>query len=155
MGERTRYNDFARFLALHFPFKVQKISLNVGFTCPNRDGVKGYGGCTYCNNQTFNPAYCRTDKPVTQQLEEGKEFFARKYPEMKFLAYFQAYTNTYAELDKLRRMYEEALRVEGVVGGGWGSRAGDWYASRLYARRIAGLSGRVESANLSFSGIWY
>lgn len=116
MGERTRYNDFARFLALHFPFKVQKISLNVGFTCPNRDGVKGYGGCTYCNNQTFNPAYCRTDKSVTQQLEEGKEFFARKYPEMKFLAYFQAYTNTYAELDKLRRMYEEALRVEGVVG---------------------------------------
>ena len=84
MGERTRYNDFARFLALHFPFKVQKISLNVGFTCPNRDGVKGYGGCTYCNNQTFNPAYCRTDKSVTQQLEEGKEFFARKYPEMKF-----------------------------------------------------------------------
>lgn len=116
MGERTRYNDFARFLALHFPFKVQKISLNVGFTCPNRDGVKGYGGCTYCNNQTFNPAYCRTDKSVTQQLEEGKEFFARKYPEMKFLAYFQAYTNTYAELDKLRQMYEEALRVEGVVG---------------------------------------
>ena len=103
-------------MALHFPFKVQKISLNVGFTCPNRDGVKGYGGCTYCNNQTFNPAYCRTDKSVTQQLEEGKEFFARKYPEMKFLAYFQAYTNTYAELDKLRRMYEEALRVEGVVG---------------------------------------
>ena len=116
MGERTRYNDFARFLAFHFPFKVQKISLNVGFTCPNRDGVKGYGGCTYCNNQTFNPAYCRTDKSVTQQLEEGKEFFARKYPEMKFLAYFQAYTNTYAELDKLRQMYEEALRVEGVVG---------------------------------------
>lgn len=88
----------------------------MGFTCPNRDGVKGYGGCTYCNNQTFNPAYCRTDKSVTQQLEEGKEFFARKYPEMKFLAYFQAYTNTYAELDKLRRMYEEALQVEGVVG---------------------------------------
>ena len=58
----------------------------------------------------FNPAYCRTDKSVTQQLEEGKEFFARKYPEMKFLAYFQAYTNTYAELDKLRQMYEEALR---------------------------------------------
>ena len=105
MGERTRYNDFAWFLALHFPFKVQKISLNVGFTCPNRDGVKGYGGCTYCNNQTFNPAYCRTDKSVMQQLEEGKEFFARKYPEMKFLAYFQAYTNTYAELDKLGLWY--------------------------------------------------
>lgn len=116
MEERTRYNDFANFLALHFPFKVQKISLNVGFTCPNRDGVKGYGGCTYCNNQTFNPAYCRTDKSVTEQLEEGKAFFARKYPDMRYLAYFQAYTNTYAELEKLRKMYEDALRVEGVVG---------------------------------------
>lgn len=116
MEERTRYNDFANFLALHFPFKVQKISLNVGFTCPNRDGVKGYGGCTYCNNQTFNPAYCRTDKSVTEQLEEGKAFFARKYPEMRYLAYFQAYTNTYAELEKLQKMYEDALRVKGVVG---------------------------------------
>lgn len=116
MEERTRYNDFANFLALHFPFKVQKISLNVGFTCPNRDGSKGYGGCTYCNNQTFNPAYCRTDKSVTEQLEEGKAFFARKYPEMRYLAYFQAYTNTYAELEKLQKMYEDALWVEGVVG---------------------------------------
>ena len=116
MEERTRYNDFANFLALHFPFKVQKISLNVGFTCPNRDGVKGYGGCTYCNNQTFNPAYCRTDKSVKEQLEEGKAFFARKYPEMRYLAYFQAYTNTYAELEKLQKMYEDALQVEGVVG---------------------------------------
>lgn len=116
MKERIRYNDFAKFLALNFPFKVQKISLNVGFTCPNRDGLKGYGGCTYCNNQTFNPAYCQTDKSVAMQLEEGKDFFSKKYPEMRFLAYFQAYTNTYAELEKLREMYEEALRVDGVVG---------------------------------------
>jgi radical SAM protein (TIGR01212 family) len=95
---------------------VQKISLNAGFTCPNRDGTVGYGGCTYCNNQTFNPAYCKTEKTVTEQLVEGKQFFARKYPEMKFLAYFQAYTNTYAELEELKRKYEEALQVKDVVG---------------------------------------
>ena len=110
------YNDFSTFLKHYFPFKVQKISLNAGFTCPNRDGMKGYGGCTYCNNQTFNPDYCRTDKGVAEQLEEGKQFFAKKYPEMKYLAYFQAYTNTYDELEALARKYEEALAVDGVVG---------------------------------------
>ncbi len=110
------YNDFSTFLKHHFPFKVQKISLNAGFTCPNRDGTKGYGGCTYCNNQTFNPEYCRTDKSIVQQLEEGKLFFARKYPQMKYLAYFQAYTNTYGGLEALRRKYEEALAVDDVVG---------------------------------------
>ena len=116
MDNSMRYNDFAGFLAGEFPFKVQKISVNAGFTCPNRDGTKGLGGCTYCNNQTFNPAYCRDDRSVTMQLEEGKRFFARKYPQMKYLAYFQAYTNTYGELELLKRMYEEALAVEGVVG---------------------------------------
>ncbi len=116
MDNSMRYNDFAGFLAGEFPFKVQKISVNAGFTCPNRDGTKGFGGCTYCNNQTFNPAYCRDDRSVTMQLEEGKRFFARKYPQMKYLAYFQAYTNTYGELELLKRMDEEALAVEGVVG---------------------------------------
>ena len=110
------YNEFPLFLKRYFPYKVQKISLNAGFTCPNRDGSKGYGGCTYCNNQTFNPEYCRMEKSVTQQLEEGKIFFAHKYPEMKYLAYFQAYTNTYGELEALKRKYEEALTVPNVVG---------------------------------------
>lgn len=116
MSTRPLYNDFPTFLKRYFPFKVQKISLNAGFTCPNRDGSKGHGGCTYCNNQTFNPDYCRTEKPITRQLEEGKQFFAHKYPEMKYLAYFQAYTNTYGELESLKRKYEEALAVDGVVG---------------------------------------
>ena len=110
------YNDFPTFLKRYFPFKVQKISLHAGFTCPNRDGTRGYGGCTYCNNQTFSPEYCHTEKSVRMQLEEGKTFFAHKYPEMKYLAYFQAYTNTYGELEDLIRKYEEALDVEGVVG---------------------------------------
>ena len=116
MYKEMLYNDLSTFLSLHFPFKVQKISINAGFTCPNRDGSVGYGGCTYCNNQTFNPAYCHTDKSVGQQLEEGKRFFSGKYPEMKYLAYLQAYTNTYGELEELKRKYEEALAVADVVG---------------------------------------
>ena len=117
MKEMTsRYNELSAWFSDVFSCKVQKISLNAGFTCPNRDGTVGYGGCTYCNNQTFNPSYCRTDKSVTEQLEEGKMFFSRKYPEMKYLAYFQAYTNTYGELQELKRKYEEALSVPGVVG---------------------------------------
>lgn len=111
-----RYNEFGSWLKEQLGFKVQKISLNAGFTCPNRDGTVGVGGCTYCNNQTFNPAYCQTEKTVTQQLEEGKQFFARKYPDMKYLAYFQAYTNTYGDVSHVVRLYEEALRVKDVVG---------------------------------------
>ena len=111
-----RYNEFGPWLKNLLGMKVQKISINAGFTCPNRDGSVGVGGCTYCNNQTFNPEYCRTEKSVAQQLEEGKRFFARKYPEMKYMAYFQAYTNTYSELDDLKRKYEDALGVDGLVG---------------------------------------
>jgi radical SAM protein (TIGR01212 family) len=116
MTQKVLYNDLSAFLTPRFPCKVQKISIHAGFTCPNRDGSVGYGGCTYCNNQTFNPSYCQTEKSITQQLEEGKAFFARKYPEMRYLAYFQAYTNTYGELEELKRKYEEALRVDGIVG---------------------------------------
>ena len=116
MAQQFLYNEFPLFLKRYFPYKVQKISLNAGFTCPNRDGTKGQGGCTYCNNQTFNPEYCRTEKSMSTRLEEGKCFFAHKYPEMKYLAYFQAYTNTYAELEGLKRKYEEALQVDGVGG---------------------------------------
>lgn len=110
------YNEFGQWLRTQFPYKVQKISINAGFTCPNRDGTRGWGGCTYCNNQTFNPDYCRTEKSVTQQLEEGRLFFARKYPDMKYLAYFQAYTNTYGDTRRLITLYEEALAAPDVVG---------------------------------------
>lgn len=109
--------DFGTYMREQFPeFRVQKISLNAGFTCPNRDGTVGTGGCSYCNNQTFNPEYCSVEKSITQQLEEGKQFFARKYPTMKYLAYFQAYTNTYASVELLKQYYEEALAVKDVVG---------------------------------------
>lgn len=117
MAPQKRYNEFGAFLRERFPdHKVQKISVNAGFTCPNRDGTKGWGGCTYCNNQTFSPDYCRTEKSVTQQLDEGVRFFARKYPAMHYLAYFQAYTNTYDAVGRLIEKYEEALAYPGVVG---------------------------------------
>lgn len=117
LEEKTkRYNDFGDFLKTVFPYKVQKISINAGFTCPNRDGTKGRGGCTYCNNQTFSPEYCHTEKSVGEQLEEGICFFSHKYPEMNYLAYFQAYTNTYEHFDKLIPKYEEALAFPKVAG---------------------------------------
>ena len=111
-----KFKDYGTWLREQLGAKVQKIAINAGFTCPNRDGRVGWGGCTYCNNQTFNPDYCQTTKSVTEQLEEGKRFFARKYPDMKYLAYFQAYTNTYADVEQCIALYEEALRVEDVVG---------------------------------------
>ena len=116
MPSTPPYRTFQTFLDQHFDSKVQKISLNAGFTCPNRDGSKGLGGCTYCNNQTFNPDYCKTEKSITSQLEEGIRFFVRKYPKMDYLAYFQAYTNTYGELDQLKSLYQEALEVPGIKG---------------------------------------
>ena len=111
-----KFKDYGTWLREQLGAKVQKIAINAGFTCPNRDGRVGWGGCTYCNNQTFNPDYCQTTKSITEQLEEGKRFFARKYPDMKYLAYFQAFTNTYADVEHCIALYEEALRVEDVVG---------------------------------------
>ena len=115
-ASRPLYADMGSYLAARFPYKVQKISLHAGFSCPNRDGTKGRGGCTYCNNQTFSPDYCHTGRSITEQLDEGIAFFARKYPDMKYLAYFQAYTNTYGATPYLAACYEEALAHDGVVG---------------------------------------
>lgn len=147
---RLSYGDW---LKQELGCKVQKIALNAGFTCPNRDGTVGVGGCTYCNNQTFNPAYCKTEKTVTQQLEEGKQFFARKYPDMKYLAYFQAYTNTYGDVQHCIDLYEEALRVESVVGIVIGTRPDCMpdglldYLTELNHRTFLIVEYGVESAN--------
>ena len=110
------YNSFSKWIRERFPFRVQKISVDAGFSCPNRDGSISSGGCSFCDNRTFNPSYCNRLLPIKTQIEEGKKFFARKYPDMKYLAYFQAYSNTYADLDTIRRRYEEALACDGVVG---------------------------------------
>ena len=147
------YTELSSFYGKVFPFKVQKISINAGFTCPNRDGSKGFGGCTYCNNQTFNPSYCATQKSVTQQIEEGKTFFARKYPEMKYLAYFQAYTGTYGELRHLISLYEEALKADDVVGLVIGTRPDCMpnelldYLADLSKRTFLTVEYGIESAN--------
>lgn len=117
MKLEKRYHELADFFHQVFPrFKVQKISINAGFTCPNRDGTKGWGGCTYCNNQTFSPDYCQPTESVSEQLERGIRFFAHKYPTMRYLAYFQAYTSTYDQPERLIRLYEEALAYPGVEG---------------------------------------
>jgi len=110
------YKEFSELLSRHFDCKVQKISINAGFTCPNRDGLKGVGGCTYCNNQSFSPGYGGKQKSVGEQLSEGIRFFARKYPSMKYIAYFQSYTNTYESMDILAEKYEEALNYPDIVG---------------------------------------
>lgn len=97
--------------------KVQKISINAGFTCPNRDGTIGTGGCIYCRNDSFSPAYCDPLLSVARQLEKGKNFFSKKYPKMKFLAYFQSYTGTYNKsVCHLESLYREAMRDDDVVG---------------------------------------
>mgnify|MGYP003590891501 CR=1 FL=1 len=110
------YLDYGTWIRGIFPFRVQKISIDAGFSCPNRDGRIGTGGCIFCDNRTFNPAYCEREKSIARQITDGKDFFAHKYPDMKYLAYFQAFTNTYAPIEKLRQMYEEALAQENVVG---------------------------------------
>ena len=110
------YRDFGSWMRERFPFKVQKISIDAGFSCPNRDGKLSKGGCSFCNNESFNPSYCSPKESVTKQIEKGKAFFSKKYPDMKYLAYFQAYTNTYAPLAELKRIYEEALSIKDVVG---------------------------------------
>lgn len=114
MPETSSYKTYSEFLAERFPWKMQKLSVNVGFTCPNRDGSIGTGGCTYCNNDAFVPRYCSTTDPVAEQLRKGKDFFGRKYPDMHYMAYFQAYTSTYSNVDTLLRAYAEALNVDAV-----------------------------------------
>lgn len=101
-----------------FPgMKVQKLSIDAGFTCPNRDGSIGHGGCIYCNNTSFTPGYCSPRDAVETQIKKGKAFFRRKYPEMKYLAYFQSYTNTFGRSsDALLEMYRNASESEEVVG---------------------------------------
>ena len=116
MQKQERYNDFSSYIRRKFNVRVQKVSIDAGFTCPNKDGTKGVGGCTYCNNNTFNPDYCKPIKHIKKQIDEGIEFFSKKYKTQKYLAYFQAFTNTYAPLADLRKMYEEALAHEDVIG---------------------------------------
>jgi radical SAM protein (TIGR01212 family) len=94
------------------------VSINAGFTCPNRDGSKGTGGCAFCNNSTFNPSYCGPELSITEQIDKGSSFFRPKYQTQQYLAYFQAYSNTYGETSYLLEQYQQALnhpKVTGIV----------------------------------------
>ena len=112
-----RFNAYSNYFKKLFGERVQKLSIDAGFTCPNRDGSRGRGGCTYCNNDAFNPSYCKPDKPVEQQIREGKEFHAWRYKNPgKFLAYFQPFSNTYATLEELKAIYGQALQFPEIRG---------------------------------------
>jgi radical SAM protein (TIGR01212 family) len=116
-GNKRRYNSFTDYFTMNYGSRMQKVSIDAGFTCPNRDGSKGTGGCTFCNNKAFNPSYCGPSKSVTEQINEGIEFHKRRYRRVdSYLAYFQAYSNTYATPDILSAVYEEALRHKYVKG---------------------------------------
>jgi len=116
-GHNRRFNSYSEYFKRTLGERVQKVTIDAGFTCPNRDGSKGTGGCTYCNNDAFNPSYCTPEKSIKQQIEEGIEFHINRYRRAKnYLAYFQSYSNTYAPLSKLKTIYNEALNIPGVVG---------------------------------------
>ncbi|MBN2174452.1 MAG: TIGR01212 family radical SAM protein [Bacteroidales bacterium] len=116
-GHNRRFNSYAEYFKQEFGERVQKVSIDAGFTCPNRDGTLARGGCTYCYNDAFNPSYCSPYKSITQQLAEGIEFHKVRYRRAnKYLAYFQTYSNTYAPMAKLQPIYEEALAYPGVAG---------------------------------------
>ncbi|HNV80960.1 MAG: TIGR01212 family radical SAM protein [Tenuifilaceae bacterium] len=116
-GDNRRFHSYACYMKKYFGGRVQKLTIDAGFTCPNRDGTVGIGGCTFCNNESFNPSYCNPGKPISQQLSEGIEFHAFRYRRAKkFMAYFQAYSNTYAPLNRLKELYEQALSYPNVIG---------------------------------------
>lgn len=121
-GTSRRYNAFLDYSRERFGERVQKVSVDAGFSCPNRDGTKGYGGCTYCNNISFVPPYCQPGMSVADQVSAGIEYLSRRYIANKFIAYFQAYSNTYAPIEHLKKLYEEALSYPQIIGLSIGTR---------------------------------
>jgi uncharacterized protein len=117
-----RYNSYGRFLKERFGCRVYKVSVDGGFSCPNRDGTVAVGGCTYCNNDSFRPKSVESLKPIAQQVSEGIDFLRKRYRAEKFIVYFQLFTNTHAPLARLIPIYEEALRHPEVIGLSLGTR---------------------------------
>jgi len=116
-GSHRRLNTYSDYFRKQFGGRVQKITIDAGFTCPNRDGTCGTGGCTFCNNRAFNPSYNHPESSISEQISKGKDFHRKRYRKAsQYLAYFQAYTNTYADLATLKARYEEALSIPDVVG---------------------------------------
>lgn len=116
-GHQRRFNSYTEYIRRTFGGRVQKVVVDAGFTCPNRDGTRGIGGCTYCNNDAFNPSYCNPKEDLHVQISKGIQFHAVRYRRAeKFLVYFQPYSNTYAPLEVLKPLYERALEYPGVIG---------------------------------------
>lgn len=116
-GTERRINAYSDYFRKRFGERVQKISVDAGFTCPNRDGTSGYGGCTFCNNRAFSPSYNDPERSIAEQLRMGMDFHRNRYRKVdKFIAYFQSYSNTYADLETLKGIYEQALSFPGIVG---------------------------------------
>ena len=112
-----RFNSYNSYFTQLFGSRVQKISIDAGFSCPNRDGTLSSGGCTFCSNEAFNPTYCKPEKSIRQQIEEGIEFHQRRYRRAsQYLAYFQPYSNTYKPLDELKQIYQQALDIPSIAG---------------------------------------
>jgi len=116
-GHSRRFNAYSNYFQKQFGERVQKLSIDAGFSCPNRDGKLGFGGCTYCNNNAFNPSYCDSKKSIHQQITEGIEFHKKRYRRAKkYLAYFQPYSNTYADISRLKQIYCESLKYPEIIG---------------------------------------
>jgi hypothetical protein len=116
-GHSRRYNAYSNYFTKIYGGRLQKVSIDAGFTCPNRDGTKGTGGCSFCNNDAFAPSYCHPSMSVQEQLKKGIDFLKHRYRRsVGYLAYFQAYSNTYAPLEKLKSLYDEALSYPGIAG---------------------------------------
>lgn len=116
-GTERRFNAYVNYLRKRFGYRMQKVAIDAGFSCPNRDGTIGYGGCTYCDNDAFNPSYCNSNTSISSQIEEGIEFQKVRYKNAEgFLAYFQAYSNTYDSLVNLKKIYEQALAYDEIKG---------------------------------------
>jgi radical SAM protein (TIGR01212 family) len=112
-----RFNSYTEYIRKTFGGRIQKVVVDAGFTCPNRDGTKGTGGCSYCNNDAFNPSYCNPKEPLAFQISKGIDFHAIRYRKAeRFLVYFQPYSNTYTPLSRLKTLYKEALGYPDVIG---------------------------------------
>jgi radical SAM protein (TIGR01212 family) len=155
-GDERPFNSYAGYFRRTFGGRVQKVAVNAGFTCPNRDGTVGTGGCTFCNNGAFTPSYCQPSKSVTQQIEEGIEFHRNRYrTASRYLAYFQSFSNTYAPLDLLRKLYDEALAHPEVAGIVVGTRPDcvdeqklDYFAELAHQRgKYVAIEYGIESVN--------
>ncbi|HBG92111.1 MAG: TIGR01212 family radical SAM protein [Nitrospirae bacterium GWF2_44_13] len=117
-----RYNAFGQYMKKQFGTNVYKVNIDAGFTCPNRDGSLGFGGCIYCNNDSFRPSSCKPSMSVKEQITNGIAYLSRRYKASKFLAYFQPYSNTYAPVEELESLYKEALQEPSVIGLAIGTR---------------------------------